>query len=510
MRTTTTWVAERPPRSQLRDQAGRYRRGELAAGLATAAIVGQLLFAQAVLLAAVGLVAIGRVSRWRPHWLAVPALASVTWLLAVGLARALAGLDQGSRRLAGYLLGAAVHPGRLAHPAAAMAGAAAWLPKQLPLALLAACGEAWIVLWLGWWRRGMRWRPGLVVLLRRRMSAAALAAGHTATWDGCAVGLAVGTGKLAGFSWAEATYGVLMTGHDADRLGLAAACAALRRRKTVLILDCSPASGTSAASGLSGAPVASGASGASVTERVRALARSLGVPVTDAGEAGLAGAIGRAIRSRETVLIATAHAEAARRAVADLADVVSGLRDLGLRADCLTWITGCESIDPASLSELLAIGPLTGTAIILSTPSPARAASLAPSAGVVVVSGPVSAELALDLVTAVRDVSSGLAAHARDVSSSLSAQVRYAGSGLAASGRESESAAQLGAADPPPRPMAATAMSVAGDSSRAIASILTAQPACGFTMLAGARPDGGPPRVTNVCRSVAMTPDHLR
>jgi hypothetical protein len=58
--------------------------------------------------------------------------------------------------------------------------------------------------------------------------------------------------------------------------------------------------------------------------------------------------------------------------------------------------------------------------------------------------------------------------------------------------------------------MAATAISVAGDSSRAIVSILTAQPACGFTMLAGARPDGGPPRVTNVCRSVAMTPDHLR
>lgn len=479
MRATTTWVAERPPRSRLRDQAGRYRRGELAAGLATAAIVGQLLFAQVVLLAAVALVAVGRVSRWRPHWLAVPALASVIWLLVAGLAGALAGLDEGSRRLAGYMLGAAVHPGRLAHPAAAMGGAGAWLPKQLPLALLAACGEAWIVLWLGWWRRGVRWRPGLVVLLRRRMSAAALAAGHTATWDGCAIGLAVGTGKLAGFSWAAAAHGVLMTGHDADRLGLAAACAALRRRKTVLILDCGPASDASAAPGFSGVPVASsgsGGSGGSVTELVRALARSLGVPATGAGEAGVAGAVGRAIRSRETVLIANADAGAARRAVADLAEVLSGLRELGLRADCLTWISGCESVDNASLSELLAIGPLTGTAIILSTPSPAHAASLAPSAGVLVVSGSVSAELALDLVTAVRDVGSGLAAHARDVGPSL----------------------------------AATAMSDTGDSSPAIASILTAQPASGFTMLAGARADGGPPRVTTVCRSVPITPDHLR
>ena len=101
-------------------------------------------------MAAVALVAVGRLSRWRPHWLAAPALASLIWLLAVGPASAAAAVGEGVAATGRVpARSAARHPGRLAHPAAAVAGAGAWLPRQLPLALLAATGEAGLVLWLG-------------------------------------------------------------------------------------------------------------------------------------------------------------------------------------------------------------------------------------------------------------------------------------------------------------------------------------------------------------------------
>ena len=112
-----------------------------------------------------------------------------------------------SRHQAGYLVALATHPARLAHPGAAFAGAAAWLPGQLPLALLIAAGEASIALWLGWWRgwrrawggvaAGQRFRPGLVALARRRVVAAALSAGHTVTADGCGLGLQISTGRFS-------------------------------------------------------------------------------------------------------------------------------------------------------------------------------------------------------------------------------------------------------------------------------------------------------------------------
>jgi hypothetical protein len=442
MRTTMAGLAERRPlRSRLGDPAGSFRRGELAAALATAAIAGQLLFAQVTLLAAVALVAVGRLSRWRPHWLAGPALASLIWLLTVGVAGAAAGLDEGARRLSAFLLEAAVHPGRLAHPAAALAGAGAWLPRQLPLALLAACGEAWLLLWLGWWRPGLdwRWRPGLVTMTRRELSARALAAGRTVTADGCAVGLVAGTGKLAGVSWAEAVHGVLLMGRDVDQLGLAITCAALRRRKTVLIFE--------------------HAGQVCVSERIRELARSVGVPVTEArggaaSGAGVSGAIGRAIRSRETVLMATSHAEAARQATGDLARVLGGLRDLGLRADCLAWISGGEVTDSASMSELLALGRVTGTAIVLTAASLQHAATLAHAVGVVVVSGPVDADLAQDLTAVMRRS--------------------------------------------------------AGSSRLATAEVLACQPDGEFTVLAGMRSVSGPARADTHCCVVPITPEHLR
>jgi hypothetical protein len=405
-----------------RHSGGSFRHGELAAALATGAIAGQLVFAQAALVNAAVLVAIGRVSRWRPHWLAIPGAASVVWLLVIGPARAAAGLAAGSHRLAYYLLAAAVHPRLLAHPGIAAAG----LTRGLPLALLAGCGEAWIVLWLGWWRPGARmqsgwlWRSGLVAAIRRRISAATLAAGRTVTTDGCAVGLATDTGKLAGFTWSEASRGVLLTGQAVEDLGLAIACAALRRRKTVVTLECADQAAETAA------PVGR----AAVAARIAEIARSLGVPVTDAG-ASVAGTIGRAIRSRETVLVETESEAAARLAAADLTAVLSGLRDLGLRTDCLAWINGFELIDPASLTELLDLGQLTGTVIVLSTASSAHAAKLASTVAVAAVGQPAGADVVLALADRMRGTDTaedaGLAAIATPRSGEIAALVFTAG-----------------------------------------------------------------------------------
>jgi hypothetical protein len=427
MRTTNVATAGHgPPRWRLDDSRGLGvgpRRGELAAGLATAAIAGQLLFAPVVLLGATAMVAVGRVSRWRPAWLAAATAASVIWLSASGPLPAVAAFAAGSRHLAGFLLAAAIHPRMFAHPGLVAPLASARPAMSLLVAAVAACGEAWLVLWLGWWRPGARsrwvWRPGLVAAARRRMSAAALRAGHTVTSDGCAVGVATETGKLASFTWADARHGVLLTGEDRDVCGLAITCAALRRRKTVVMLGC-----TSRSAGAGGY-----GDGAAVTDRVGRLARSLGVPVTVAAADSAAPAIGRAIRRREAVLVAaptvSQDADAVRRAVADLTAVLSGLRDLGLRADCLTWLDGVEHVNPASVRELLALAPLTGTSMVLSTADSAAAGQLATTTAVLAIGPPVGIDLEL----------------------ALAARLLGRGGAPGFTGRESARGAQAGAAD---------------------------------------------------------------
>lgn len=433
MRMTAAAVAERRPQSSRPDhpavRVGRLRCGELAAGLAAVAVAAQLALAPAALLIAALLVVVGRLSRWHLAWLLLPALASVGWLAAAGPPATLHALASGAGRLLAAEAAVAVRPERMLHPAATFAGSGRPLPGELPLLALAGTADAAVALWQGRYRRrrpggrvalsrlsalrpaapdlrpatGWRpapdrrpapdWRPGLVAAVRRRAAAAALAAGRTVTADGCAIGLDSRSGRRAAITWTQAAAGVVLTGGDPAELseiGLAIACAALRRRKTVIVLD------------LAAAPVPGPAGGASVAARVARHARHLGVPVTEIDCTGsvsagsvsagsvsgsVSDAVGRAIRSRSALIVPAHRPEAAQRAAAALAGALASLRDLGLQGDCLAWVSSCERADASLLSGLLALGQATGTAVLLSVSSPEIAADLAAAAGLVVMSG---------------------------------------------------------------------------------------------------------------------------
>jgi hypothetical protein len=420
MRMTTPGLAERRPHRSRLDHpdrlTGSFRRGELAAGLAAVAVVAQCALAPVTLLFAGLLVLAGRISRWQLAWLLLPALGSACWLAVSGPLATAHALAAGAGRLMAADLAVALHPGRLLHPAAAFAGSGRWLPRELPLLLLAGTAETAIVLW-----PHRTQRPGLVAALRRRAAAAALAAGHTVTASGFAIGVD-GSGRLSGASWAQAERGVLLTGGDPlelDQIGLAIACAAVRRRKTMLVLDLSAGGARRESAGRD-------ARGAGVCAQVAGLAERAGVPVTcvgsvadrgpgaseaatlraagPSGAVSLGGAFGRAIRRRSVVLLPARHAVAAQsdaarsepiqQALSELVGTLTSLRELGLRGDCLAWVVGCEAADARRLSELLSLGQETGTAVLLSTTSPALAADLAAEAALVVASGPITGSLA--------------------------------------------------------------------------------------------------------------------
>jgi hypothetical protein len=412
MRIMAAGIAERRPhRSRLEylaRPADSFRRGELTAALAAVAVATQVALAPVMLLVVGLLVITGRISRWRLAWLLLPAAGSACWLSVAGLPAAAHALAAGAGRLIAAELAAAVHPERLLHPAAAFSGSGRWLPRELPLLVLAGTAEAAIVLWLSR-EPGRGWRPGLVAAMRLRTAVAALAAGRTVTADGCAIGVDYRLGRLAAVSWAQAERGVMLTGSDPaglGQLGLAIACAALRRRKAMLVLD------------LAGR-------GTGVAPQVALLAERIGVPVTDVdpvtwvSTAWMTGAVGRAIRSRSVLLLRArrpdraraevarsgvarsgvaqlelARLELAQRAVTDLVCALSSLRELGLRGDCLAWIIGCEAADVSSLRDLLTLGPVTGTAVVLSTTSAGLAADLAAVAALSVASGPIADGLA--------------------------------------------------------------------------------------------------------------------
>src|SRR5215470_11863558 len=233
-----------PRRARYLIPLGTPRRRELLAALATAGVLAGLLFAQVTLGLAVAFHVIGKITRWRPVWLAGPAACGLVWVLAIGPAAALSGFLAAPRAVVGLLTGAATDPARLTGLGTASTGSVRWFPGQFPVALILAAGVAAVAWWLDWlhtdeWRLPAP-RPGLVSLCRRRFTAAFVKSGGVLTRSGACLGVDAGTGRPAAVPWREAERGVLVTG--AARQAVAASGfqlvhAAVRLRKPVIVVD---------------------------------------------------------------------------------------------------------------------------------------------------------------------------------------------------------------------------------------------------------------------------------
>ena len=233
-----------PRRARYLVPRGLPYRDEILAVCVVAAVLLHLLFAQLTILLAAGFYLITKVTRWRLSWLAVPAAAGLAWTVAAAPRAAAAGFTAGPARIADYLGASGHQADHLLHFTAAFTGMGTWLPRQLPIALMAGAAEAALAGWLSWLHTD-EWelrpaRPGLIVAARRAATARAIRAGSVVTRDGGCLGVAAGSGARVTLSWAEAAGGTCVcgsSGPDVLTAGFQLVHAAIRRRKPVLAVD---------------------------------------------------------------------------------------------------------------------------------------------------------------------------------------------------------------------------------------------------------------------------------
>ena len=398
------------------------RRGESLAAVAAAAVAAGVLFAPLTLILAAAFHAVGKISRWRPLWLWIPAGCGIVWVLAAGPRAAAAGFGHGPAAAAGAWPRIFAGPAAVARAAGAVYADGA---GQVPFALILAAGVAA----LAWWARWLHtdeWdlpvaRPGLVYIGRRRRTVASLRAGRVLTRDGACLGVDEATGGPAVLSWRDAGGGVLLTGAAGPAVlapGLRLAHAAIRRRKPVIVVDRAGDAGLPAA--LAGicasvrAPlhVFGAAGGPRYEPRVRPGAEQhaalLAVPWgprpgTGTGERV---SLDEVVRQRAVALFALAGT-----GPRDAAEVIAGLvaADVaalygsryrgGMAPDGLCWLTECDGIDPADLAGLVAAGSPAGLAPVLATTVPRVAGGLAGQVNAVVIHRPADPGLAGELAT---------------------------------------------------------------------------------------------------------------
>jgi len=209
-----------------------------------AVVLVHLLFAQLTIVIATVLYLITRVTRWRLSWLTVPAAAALAWTAAVGPRAAAAGFTAGPAQIVDYLTASGHQADHLLHFTDAFRGLGNWLPRQLPLALLAGTAEAALAGWLTWLHTDESdlppARPGLIVAARRAATVRAIRSGGVVTRDGGSLGVAAGSGARITVSWAEVAGGVSVcgsSGPDVLSTGFQLVYAAVRRRKPVLVVD---------------------------------------------------------------------------------------------------------------------------------------------------------------------------------------------------------------------------------------------------------------------------------
>ena len=239
-----TQAEQMPRRARYLVPKGLPRRGEFLAACVVVVVLAHVLFAQLTIVLAVVFALTTRATRWRLSWLLVPIVAGVAWTLAAGPRAAAAGFAAGPAKVAAYL-GASGHQfDHVMHFTGAFTGIGSWLPRQLPLAIVAGAAEAAIIGWLSWLHTdeiSMRpARPGLLVAVRRAAIRRAIRAGGVVTRDGTCLGVAAGSGSRITLSWPETAGGVSVCGsaeQDVLSTSFQLVHAAVRRRKPVVAVD---------------------------------------------------------------------------------------------------------------------------------------------------------------------------------------------------------------------------------------------------------------------------------
>jgi len=239
-----TQAEQMPRRARYLVPQGLPRRGEFLAACVVVVVLAHVLFAQLTIVLAVIFALTTRATRWRLSWLLVPVVIGVAWTLAVGPRVAVAGFTAGPAQVAAYL-GASGHQlEHVLHFPGAFTGIGSWLPRQLPLAIVAGAAEAAIIGWLTWLHTdeiSMRAaRPGLLVAVRRAAIRRAIRAGGVVTRDGSCLGVAAGSGTRITLSWPETAGGVSVCGsaeQDVLSTSFQLVHAAVRRRKPVVAVD---------------------------------------------------------------------------------------------------------------------------------------------------------------------------------------------------------------------------------------------------------------------------------
>ena len=239
-----TEAEQMPRRARYLVPRGLPRRDEILAVCVVVVVLAHVLFAQLTIILAAAFYLITRVTRWRLSWLAVPAAAGLAWMTAIGPRAAVAGFTAGPAQIADYLGASGHQASHLLHFTAAFAGLATWLPRQLPLALVAGAAEAALAGWLTWLHTDEQdlspARPGLIVAARRAAAVQAIRAGGVVTRDGGCLGVAAGSGARVTLSWAEAAGGISVcgsSGPDVLTTGFQLVHAAVRRRTPVVAVD---------------------------------------------------------------------------------------------------------------------------------------------------------------------------------------------------------------------------------------------------------------------------------
>jgi hypothetical protein len=352
------------------------RRGEVVAAFAVLVLLAHLLFAQLTLVLAAVFAAVSKTTRWRLWWLAVPAAAGLAWTLAIGPGAAAAGFAAGPAQILGYLSGAHLAR-RLLQPHGAFAGAGAWLPRQFPIALIAAAAEAALVGWLHWVHTD-EWavrppRPGALAAARGALAMRTTRAGAVVTRDGCVLGVAPDSGARVVLGWPEIAGGVLVAGAD-DRMlavsSLQVVHAALRRRKPLIALDLN---GDGTLAGVLGA--ACGATGTPLR------AAGEGRDGYWLGQAPDGTFLARVVRERSAALLSLRTPGAAAQVCADVLALGEDLRRIGADGDGLVWLYGYDPPPDGPLAGLVgglvASGAAAGLPILVTTRSPRAVADLA-------------------------------------------------------------------------------------------------------------------------------------